>query len=94
MRIQNGWDSVQPARSRTFDALGAIAEGREQVQMDHDREQEVERAKMDLLRAVIETKRGVQVTAEQRADIEEALGNLHGKARWAWRRSMQDHLYC
>lgn len=41
--------------------------------MDHDREQEVERAKMDLLRAVIETKRGVQVTAEQRADIEEAL---------------------
>uniref|UniRef100_A0A7I4A8R5 Plastid lipid-associated protein/fibrillin conserved domain-containing protein n=1 Tax=Physcomitrium patens TaxID=3218 RepID=A0A7I4A8R5_PHYPA len=26
VRIQNGWDSVQPARSRTFDALGAIAE--------------------------------------------------------------------
>lgn len=41
--------------------------------MDQDREQEVERAKMDLLRAVMDTKRGAQVSQDQRAVIEEAM---------------------
>jgi len=41
--------------------------------MDQDREQEVERAKMELLRAVMDTKRGAQVTPDQRAAIEEAM---------------------
>lgn len=41
--------------------------------MDQDREQEVERAKMDLLRVVMDTKRGAQVTPDQRAAIEEAM---------------------
>jgi hypothetical protein len=41
--------------------------------MDQDREQEVERAKMDLLRTVMETKRGAQATPDQRAAIQEAM---------------------
>jgi hypothetical protein len=41
--------------------------------MDQDREQELERAKMDLLRAVMDTKRGAQVSPDQRAAIEEAM---------------------
>lgn len=49
------------------------SQGREQVEMDQDREQEVERFKMDLLRAVMETKRGAQATPDQRAAIQEAM---------------------
>jgi len=49
------------------------SQGQEQAQMDQDREQEVERAKLDLLHAVMDTKRGVQVTPDQRAAIEEAM---------------------
>lgn len=41
--------------------------------MDQDREQELERAKLDLLRAVMDTKRGAQVSPDQRAAIEEAM---------------------
>ena len=48
-------------------------QGRGQAQMDQEREQEVERAKMDLFRAVMETKRGAQVSPDQRAAIEEAM---------------------
>ncbi|KAG0561215.1 hypothetical protein KC19_9G046100 [Ceratodon purpureus] len=66
-RVQSG------SRSRKSEAWRAVAQGREQAHLDEEREQEVERAKMDLLRSVMDTKRGAQVSPDQRAAIEEAM---------------------
>lgn len=51
-------------------------QARNQARDDQEKEQEIERAKMQLLQAVLDTKRGAQATADQRATIEEAMVRL------------------
>lgn len=51
-------------------------QARNQARDDQQKEQEIERAKMQLLQAVLDTKRGAQATADQRATIEEAMVRL------------------
>lgn len=57
----------------SFYGVSLQISGQQEVQIDQDRMQEVEKVKMDLLRAVMDTKRGAQVTTEQRAAVEDAM---------------------